>query len=82
MTVTLSKVMLPRMIDHGLMIRSFFGFVSGLSILLTVFLVQGDEAKDDDHGLALHLPHLEHLHLSQGQLLKFQYHTCELLKFC
>ena len=29
---------------------------------------KGDEAEDDDHGLALHLPHLEHLHLPQGEL--------------
>ena len=32
---------------------------------------KGDEAKDDNHGLALHLPHLEHLHLPQGELLTF-----------
>ena len=57
--------------NHGTMIRLFLGFVSDLSIFPTVFLVQGDEAKDDYHGLALHLPHLEHLHLSQGQLLNF-----------
>ena len=36
----------------------------------TVF--KGDEAEDDDHGLALHLTHLEQLHLSQGELCTSQ----------
>ena len=36
-----------------------------MTIMMMIF--GGDEAEDDDHGLALHLPHLEHLHLPQGQ---------------
>ena len=36
-----------------------------MTIMMMIF--EGDEAEDDDHGLALHLPHLEHLHLPQGQ---------------
>ena len=36
-----------------------------MTIMMMIF--GGYEAEDDDHGLALHLPHLEHLHLPQGQ---------------
>ena len=37
---------------------------------IVIMIFGGDEAEDDDHGLALHLPHLEHLHLPQGQFTK------------
>ena len=57
---------------NNIIVRLFVWFVSHSIEIWTVSLVcKGDEAEDDDHGLALHLPHLEHLHLSQGQLLKF-----------
>ena len=39
-----------------------------IMVIVMIVIFGGDEAEDDDHGLALHLPHLEHLHLPQGEM--------------
>ena len=52
-----------------------------MTIMMMIF--GGDEAEDDDHGLALHLTHLEHLHLPQGQFTKrFTKFTQKTLYIC
>ena len=58
-------------------VRFLFGFVSDSDFLKNIFVyrrchvsLKGDEAKDDNHGLALHLLHMEYLHLPQGRQLK------------
>ena len=47
-------------------------------VIMTIMkmIFGGYEAEDDDHGLALHLPHLEHLHLPQGQFIQKTLYIC------
>ena len=63
------KIMVIVMIVMIMVIMVSMVIVMILVIMVIVMIVifGGDEAEDDDHGLALHLPHLEHIHLPQGQ---------------